>query len=530
MSAIPERRDAGAPGPVDRTTFFEEQARHRRRTLRFAVVSALAVLAAGLPISLLVSPVLYLVVLLVAHLIQLATPLPAGFWSLAERAGSLVPTLLDQVDRGFQTSDWTGIDLAAVARMGVALVLPGMAFTVVVWLWVRALLARVGVGGVLSHISARAPNPNDLEERQLANVVEEMGIAGGLRRPELLVLDVPEPNAAAIGRDRDDAAIVVTRGLLERLDRDETQGVIGHLIGSVGNGDLRIAWLLLSVFQTYTLLAILLHAPTSRTARRNAWRALRGLFRRDPAELARVADLLLSDDSTKTVGESAEPRGVFFLLRIPFLFAAATVHLLTMLGTWLAFGPALGALWRARRYLADATAVQLTRNPHGLANALHRLEHAGGFAAGTASQLLFIVWGGRGSGGAFGYSIPGGLHPTVARRVRRLEATGARITRISRQTARLPVAPPSWIARIAVPFVAILVVLTWIVTAAAAVLLIGVTIFLSALSLAFTAFGIAFVHWFFENLPRFPAMARQALELGRDLLRLITELVKLAGG
>lgn len=506
-------------GPADRTTFFEEQARHRRRTVRFAVASALAVLAAGVPISLVVSPAVYLATLIVAYLVQLATSLPAEFWTLVNGAGRLVPTLLDQVEVASRAGTLRGVDFALAGRFALLVLLPGMAFTLLCWLWVRALLGRGGVGGVLTRMGAREPRLHRPEEQQLVNLVEEMAIAGGLRPPRLLLLDREEPNAAAVGRDRDDAVVVVTTGLLERLDRDETQGVIAHLVGSVGNGDLRIAWLLLSVFQTYTLLSILMDAPSSRVARRNAWRAFRGLLRRDPAELDAIAELLLSSDGHATGG--GEPSGGFFmLLRLPFVLASLTVQMLTMLGSMLVFGPTLGALWRARRYLADATAVQLTRNPHGLANALHRLEHAGGFEAGRPAQIAFVVWGG-GYGGPAGFSVPGGLHPAIRRRVRRLEAAGARIRRASRQVSRLPVAPPSWALRLAAPLFAVFTALTWVLVAVATGLLIGVTAFLAMMSIAFSAAGIGFVHWFFRILPELPAIARQVAEAAVELFRLL---------
>jgi Zn-dependent protease with chaperone function len=514
--------EPAGPGPLDRTTFFEEQARHRRRTLRFTVVSALAVLLTGIPVSLVVSPVLFLVTLTAAHLVELARPLPRGFWRLVDQAGQLAPTLVDQADRLSRTGNWGVIDIRAAVTLGLGAVVPGMVLTLLVWLWVRALLRKAGVGGVLARIDAREPRPHDLEERQLGNLVEEMAIAGGLRPPRLLLLDTDAPNAAAIGRGPEDAAIVVTRGLLERLDRDQTQGVIGHLVGSVGNGDLKIAWLLLSVFQTYSLLAILLHAPSAPVARRNAWRAFRGLFRRNRAELEQVAELLVADDDQRKVGEQSESRSPLAVLRLPLVLVALTVQMLTALGAMLVFGPALGALWRARRYLADATAVQLTRNPHGLANALHLLEGQGGFEQGQSSQLLFVVWDGIAHrSDTLGFTIPGGLHPKTRRRVKRLEAVGARLQRSPRASMRLPVRAPSWALRLAMPFIALLTALMYVVLAASVVFLIGLAIFLTLLSLLFTALGIGFVHWFFKVLPQLPAIARQVAELARELIAML---------
>ena len=500
-------------GPADRTTFFEEQARRRRGTRRFVVASALAVALAGIPVSLVVSPLLYLVTLTIAHLIQLATPLPAAFWHAVDQAGHFLPTVASQVDRAIQATDWRLLDLRALGLLGAALVLPGVALSIVTWLWVRALLHRVGVGGVLTRIGARPPREDDLEERQLVNLIEEMCIAGGLRRPRVMLLDRPEPNAAAVGRNRDDATIVVTRGLLHTLDRDQTQAVIGHLVGSVGNGDLTIAWLLLAVFQTYTLLTILLQAPSSRIARRNAWRAVKGLVLRDPAELDQTAELLATDDGARTVGDADEVRTVFGFWRLPFILVGATVQLLVMMSTLLVVGPILGALWRTRRYLADASAVQLTRNPDGMANALRALTNGGGFDAGWSSRLLFVVWAGGGSGS--GPTIVGGLHPKIDRRIRRLVATGARPA---------PVRAPSWSLHWWTPILAVLMATVYLLMTAGLVLMVGVTILLTAMSLAFTAAAIGFVHWFFQVLPRLPAIAREAEAIGRQLYHAVRSL------
>ena len=74
-------------------------------------------------------------------------------------------------------------------------------------------------------------------------------------------------DAAAIGTGPDDATVIVTRRLLDELDRDETQGVLGYLIGSIGNGDLRVGVLILSVFQTLGVLATVLDLPISGQAR-----------------------------------------------------------------------------------------------------------------------------------------------------------------------------------------------------------------------------------------------------------------------
>ena len=132
---------------------------------------------------------------------------------------------------------------AQIARVVLAsslLVLPGALAIFALWLANRRLLRDVAIGHALEQTGSRAPNERDLEERQLRNVVEEMAIAAGLQPPRLRVIDSEVVNAGAVGVGVDDATVLVTRGLLDKLDRDETQAVVGHVVGSIGNGDLKI--------------------------------------------------------------------------------------------------------------------------------------------------------------------------------------------------------------------------------------------------------------------------------------------------
>lgn len=127
-----EGRHLSAP----RTTFFEEQARHRRRSLRFLIFGLLAVTLTGIPVSLIVTPILFLVVLTALHLVNLASPISPAVWDAIREAARLVPDLLDPLDRGLNQGDWSGFDWVALGRLGLALVLPGMAFMLFLWLWV----------------------------------------------------------------------------------------------------------------------------------------------------------------------------------------------------------------------------------------------------------------------------------------------------------------------------------------------------------------------------------------------------------
>ena len=106
-----------------------------------------------------------------AHLINLATPVPAPFAEAVTAAGHLLPRVFEPIDR------------VALGGFGLALVLPGMALMFVLWVRVRALSRRAGTGGILLSIGAQYPNPADLEEQQLVNVLQEMTIAAGGQDP-----------------------------------------------------------------------------------------------------------------------------------------------------------------------------------------------------------------------------------------------------------------------------------------------------------------------------------------------------------
>lgn len=408
---------APVPGPVDRVSFFEEQRRRRRQTWRFTVLCAAAAALVGVPLAMFITPFLFLTALLTLHLAGLFVPVPAAAWAALRDVSLVVPgflggfgdspeeTLLGSLRDGLEATPFLfGSPLLTLAL----LLVPSMLAVVAVWLAYRSLFRRAGVGGELLALGAREPRPDELEERQLVNLVEEMAIAAGLPPPRVQLLDSPVPNAAAIGGRIDDAVIVVSRGLLERLDRDQTQGVIGHLVGSIGNGDMRIALSIMTLFQTIELFFTVFDAliNLSHSAWRDLFRVARcaltgGADARAAAAVAALLDHRLGewreDGITGLVEDSqrASPRHWTgrVLRRLPFLYVLllpfGLLYLLFMLLRFQVFlfrsmivGPLVMLVWRTRRHLADATAVQLTRNPDGLARALVQLAAEGAVMPG----------------------------------------------------------------------------------------------------------------------------------------------------
>jgi len=191
---------------------------------------------------------------------------------------------------------------------------------------------------------------------QLFNVVEEMSIAAGVPMPKVMVMEVDALNAFATGTSTSNAAIVVTRGLLDTLNRDELQGVIGHEMGHIANLDTRYMTI---VGVTVGLIA-LVASMILRALQWGSYSSSRG------------------SDDRKGSGGSAFLIIVLLVVAVLAPIAAKAVQM---------------AVSRQREYLADATSVQFTRNPDGLISALTKLEAAAKPFAGVsnATQHLFIV-------------------------------------------------------------------------------------------------------------------------------------------
>src|SRR5262249_34918052 len=143
------------------------------------------------------------------------------------------------------------------------------------WMGMRLLFRHGGVGGTLANLGARDPNPADLKELQLSNVVQEMAIAAGLPAPKIMLVDSPGANAAAIGTSPQDARIVISRRLLDDLEREQLQAVLAGQVASIGDGDLSIAFTVTSVFETCGLIITLINSPFGSQSRRTLGRMMR---------------------------------------------------------------------------------------------------------------------------------------------------------------------------------------------------------------------------------------------------------------
>lgn len=273
-------------------------------------------------------------------------------------------------------------ELIAVVALGVvALVGFGGLFK-------RHQLRRGGGKVVAEALGGREINPNteSANERRMLNVVEEMAIASGTPVPPVYLLEEAGINAFAAGFDTSGAVIGITQGAIEHLSRDELQGVVAHEFSHILHGDMRLNMRLISVLHGVLLIGligyILLRSTTAsgRAVRRN----------------------------------NQNNKGAVIVLGLGAALAIIG-YAGTFFGNWIK-----AAVSRQREYLADASAVQYTRNPNGIGNALVKIgSYAQGARltspqAGEYSHLFF------GQGMRLGFNRMLATHPPIKERIKRV--------------------------------------------------------------------------------------------------------------
>jgi heat shock protein HtpX len=238
-----------------------------------------------------------------------------------------------------------------------------------------------GQGGayVAESLGGRLVDPNtaDFKERQLINIVQEMATAAAVPVPPVYIIPSQQINAFAAGLKKDDAAVAVTLGTLHLLNREELQGVVAHEFGHIHNGDMlinmRLAAMIMGFFFVLTL------------------------------------GLRLMQFS-RFQSESRERGNPMMLLALIFLVAGSL--------TWI-FGSILRAsVSRQREYLADASAVQFTRNADGIANALRKIARQGVSdmpPSGNAYAHMYFD-------NYVGFSSLFATHPPIEKRISALES------------------------------------------------------------------------------------------------------------
>jgi heat shock protein HtpX len=213
---------------------------------------------------------------------------------------------------------------------------------------VLALAIAVGLGslsGAFTYFAgdslvltvSGAHEVSEADAPQLLNVVREMSIAANVPMPKVYLIDDTAPNAFATGRDPQHASVAITTGLLQKLDREELQGVLGHELSHVRNLDIRFSLVVGVMVGVIAILADFF-------LRFTFWSGVSGRRSRDSG------------------GGGGGAQAVVFIIAIVLAVIAPLISRFIQL-----------AVSRQREYLADASSVELTRNPHGLERALAKI-------------------------------------------------------------------------------------------------------------------------------------------------------------
>ncbi|MBB6431237.1 M48 family metallopeptidase [Algisphaera agarilytica] len=231
----------------------------------------------------------------------------------------------------------------------------------------------------------------DPDERRVLNVVHEMAIASGAPVPAVYIMDQENAiNAFAAGWSLDDAVIGVTRGCVQQLTRDELQGVIAHEFSHILNGDMRINLRLVGVIFGILVISVI------------GGVVMRSIF--------------YSGGTRRRSSNNKDGGGAVIAI---FLLGLA-MYIIGYVGVF--FGRLIqAAISRQREFLADASAVQFTRNPDGIAGALKRI---GGYSAGSKMQSAHAIEHSHMFFGSAVTSYLGGAlatHPPLPERIRRID-------------------------------------------------------------------------------------------------------------
>lgn len=208
---------------------------------------------------------------------------------------------------------------------------------------IAGVLAVIYMSVIVSQSTDVVMNMNNAREihsaqeaPELWHVVEDMAMVAQVPMPRVFIIDDPSPNAFATGNDPQHSAVAATTGLLQIMNREELEGVMGHEMSHVRNYDIRLQTIALALSAAITALV---------NFAGNFWWFGGG----------RSSD----DDDDSAIGIFAIIGSILLIILAPLAASIAQM-----------------ALSRNREYLADAGAVELTRNPHGLISALQKLQNA----------------------------------------------------------------------------------------------------------------------------------------------------------
>jgi len=250
-------------------------------------------------------------------------------------------------------------------------------------IWVLMSLIAYFQGDSLLLTVSRAKKIGRDDHPRLYNVVEEMKIASGLEKmPDIYIIDDPALNAFATGRNPDRASVAITSGLLQKLNRDELQGVIAHEISHVKNRDVLLMAMCSVLLGTIVILA---------------WYGSRFL----------IFGSMTGSRRSSSGGGGGQAQAIILIVAIVLMILAPIIAQFIYL-----------AISRKREYLADASSALYTRYPEGLASALEKLGASTGQikSANQATAPMYIINPFRKKG--MKASDLTSTHPPISERIR----------------------------------------------------------------------------------------------------------------
>lgn len=417
--------------PQERESFFDAIARHRRAAGRITLASNACAFALALVVAMLMAPLLYAIMGLALDLVNFVVATP----DLFKQVMDAISPLIDTPDKVPLTRWFYFAAMAAI---------PGLIVMGLIMLALRRVLREAAMSDA-GNFTVRAPDPTVLAEQRFANVVAEMAVAADLPAPRVFIIRSAAANAAAFGQDAAHATVAVSTGLLDGLDRAEMQGVAGHLVGSIANGDMAIGTRVATTISLFGLIAKLSESFGDRAAAKRFAKLIRGAARHGASVEDGELALELTNPFTNSFANSidsaapapsAEPSTPEQEGKVPW----RTIMWMPLVGPLVISGffggmlstfvlsPLLAWVWRSRKFLADATAVRLTREPNTLADALTKLNgmpSEGAFAPWTAHMSVVNVQK-IGSKGLFA-SAGAKMFPSLERRLKALTGMGANV-------------------------------------------------------------------------------------------------------
>ncbi len=294
----------------------------------------------------------------------------------------------------------------------------GVLVAAVLWLFVFWFAYTFGDRILLAMAGAKKITIRDLH--RVSNIVDEMQIAAGLEYPpDTYVIEDPALNAFAIGRDANKAAIILTSGLLTKLNRDELQGVVGHEIAHIKNRDVLLMSLCATILGAIEI-------TTWFFSPKRIYRAS-GMAEEGEGCFFLIVGMLIAAAIFLAIAFHNYMTILYYDLPPLRSFAVTLLVIFLAIPSFMLFTPLLAkliyyAISRRREYLADASSALYTRYPEGLASALEKIAKSTNqlMIASKATAAMFTVNPFREHGMAA--SDITNTHPPISRRIAILRA------------------------------------------------------------------------------------------------------------